>query len=94
MAKLVIIPWYTAVQWAKLQALAEDQENMRLEHATWLHLAEQTIDLAKKQGADVTRYYVDVDDLAAWCAAEELPINAENRSRFAILEYQKKFQKK
>jgi len=77
------VAWYRPEQWDRLLALSEDRDELEKTHGEWLKGALRAMGQLEAQGIIAESVSVDVDELAAWCAARNTSINAESRSAFA-----------
>ena len=77
------VAWYKPEQWSRLLEISADSDELETTHAEWLSLAEKALKNLTTQGLGVAKIEVDVEDLLSWCRERDLPINGENRSRYA-----------
>jgi len=77
------IAWFRPDQWDLLRSLSVDVDVLELTHAEWEKLARQTIQDLARQGILARRVDVDVEQLQAWCIAQQRPLDASSRAAYA-----------
>jgi hypothetical protein len=81
--KLVIgIAWYRASDWNRLLEMSEDRDELESSHAEWVEQANRTMKKLARDGTSVRRVVINLDELAAWCAKHNVPVNGESRADF------------
>lgn len=76
-------PWYRPEEWSRLASLADDHDVINPIYRDWFTAAEKQILQMALAGIRVERVEVDVIELAAWCAARNLPNISATRSQYA-----------
>jgi len=78
--------WYNADQWNRLREICPDGHDFEPVHAVWLATARkrmaQLAPHAARRGIHLVRVIVDVDELTAWCAIQNLQPDAAARAVF------------
>jgi len=77
------LAWYRADQWARLRAISEDRDQLELNHEEWLRTASERFEDLRRQGQQVQKVEVDVEDLLKWCRTQGLPLNSSTRAQYA-----------
>jgi len=77
------IAWFRADQWQLLRSLATDAEDLEETHEEWVKIAEKTIEDLARQGVLAQKVDVDVNELHAWCSAQNRPLDSSARSGYA-----------
>ena len=79
------VPWFTAETWERLLEVSADADLMPGTYAEWKVLATRHFADHAASGAPLQRVLIDPDKLAAWCGANNLPVDARGRSAFAAV---------
>ncbi|MBK8386978.1 MAG: hypothetical protein ABTS22_09545 [Accumulibacter sp.] len=61
------VGWYTEEQWGTIKKTAIDADKFEATYAEWLRVAEKALQDLRASGALVEKYYINADDLLAWC---------------------------
>jgi hypothetical protein len=77
------IAWFRANQWQLLRSLATDAEDLEETHEEWVKIAEKTIDDLARRGVLAQKVDVDVNELQAWCSAQNRPLDSSARAAYA-----------
>jgi len=77
------IAWFRANQWQLLRSLATDAEDLEETHEEWVKIAEKTIEDLARQGVLAQKVDVDVNELQAWCSAQNRPLDSSARAAYA-----------
>ena len=77
------IAWFRANQWQLLRSLATDAEDLEETHKEWVKIAEKTIEDLARQGVFAQKVDVDVNELQAWCSAQNRPLDSSARAAYA-----------
>ena len=77
------LAWYRPDQWPRLRAISEDRDQLELNHEEWLRMASERFDDLRRQGQQVQKVEVDVEDLLKWCRTRGLPVNSSTRAQYA-----------
>jgi hypothetical protein len=77
------LAWYRADQWVRLLAISEDRDQLELNHEEWIRMASERFDDLRRQGQQVQKVEVDVEDLLKWCRTQGLPVNSSTRAQYA-----------
>ncbi len=77
------IAWFRANQWQLLRSLATDAEDLEETHEEWVKIAEKTIEDLARQGVLAQKVDVDVNELQAWCSAQNRPLDSSARAGYA-----------
>jgi hypothetical protein len=77
------IAWFRANQWQLLRSLATDDEDLEETHEEWVKIAEKTIEDLARQGVLAQKVDVDVNELQAWCSAQNRPLDSSARAAYA-----------
>ncbi|MFZ1218071.1 MAG: hypothetical protein WAO00_02205 [Chthoniobacterales bacterium] len=82
------IAWFSADQWQLLRSLATDAEDLEETHEEWVKIAEKTIEDLARQGLRAQKVDVDVNELQAWCLAQNRRLDSSARAAYAAAHLQ------
>jgi hypothetical protein len=82
------IAWFSADQWQLLRSLATDAEDLEETHEEWVKIAEKTIEDLARQGLRAQKVDVDVNELRAWCLAQNRRLDSSARAAYAAVDLQ------
>jgi hypothetical protein len=77
------IAWFRANQWPLLRSLATDAEDLEETYEEWIKIAEKTMEDLARHGVLTQKVDVDVNDLQAWCSAQNRPLDSSARAAYA-----------
>jgi hypothetical protein len=78
------VTWFREEDYPALLEIFEDADKMLRTWKEWLKRAERMEKLAKAQGYNTERIYIDPDDFSNWCRREGLHVNGESCQKFVI----------
>ncbi len=77
------ISWYkSAADYARLQKLFIDGDNLPATYEEWLRKSEGLENKISESGVRVVRIIIDADTFLVWCASLGCDVNTEARKRF------------
>ena len=76
------VTWYTEENWSRVKTAATDPERFENTYAEWSAMAVEALADIKKTGMKTVKFYVNADDLLAWCLVRNKPNDAESRAEF------------
>jgi hypothetical protein len=79
----IAFAWYKPEDWKRLREISADSDQLEESFQEWLIQANDGFNQARKSGLDVTKLFIDLDELKTWCEKEKLKINSDSRSQFA-----------
>ncbi len=77
------VAWYRESEWEKLRQLAADPEMLEETYAEWTKVYEDGIRQLRASGLVPERVEIEVEELRAWCTAQECPLDGNGRAAFA-----------
>src|SRR5947209_5325335 len=77
------IAWYRKEQWSRWREISSDRDEMCASYEDWLSRAEDTVWNLTKQGLEVHKVEIDVDEFLQWAGKESMPTTGHTRSEFA-----------
>jgi hypothetical protein len=83
------VAWYSEDQWHLMRQVAVDPERLEEAYSEWLKVYENSVKDFKAHGMLVKKAKIDVEALVVWCIKEKRLIDAEARSHFAALTFQR-----
>jgi hypothetical protein len=87
----IAFAWYLPEDWQKLLDISSDRDELEDSYEEWLMQAEEGFRKTREAGMDVTKIFINLDELAKWCHENNLDINSDSRSNFAALKLQDLF---
>jgi hypothetical protein len=85
---VVGVAWYEPDQWQQLLDVAVDRDKLEETHDEWVQDAERVIREFQRQGFQVVKVRVKIDELVAWCQRQNISVNGEARSQYAAYKLQ------
>ena len=82
--EIQLILWYNEEDWDTYRELFSDAHLLPATYEQWRDMAEQQVQAAEAAGTLVAKITIDTTRFPAWCAKQNLPLDAESRTRFAI----------
>ncbi|MHC1701486.1 MAG: hypothetical protein AB9900_10965 [Humidesulfovibrio sp.] len=80
--KIVGFIWYREEQYAEVLRICTDRHKLPHTYARFVQLAQAGIDHLRAQGITAVKVEADVDELAAWCAANAQNVDSNGRVAF------------
>ena len=74
--------WFDEAGWERLREITADPGRLLDDYASWVKMVNNSIREMRKQGMNVQKVLVDVDELAAWCEENDRVVDAEARVLF------------
>jgi hypothetical protein len=84
------IPYYRRDQYALLREKSLDKETFAISYDEMIATTESKRLEIENGGFKVIKVDIDVIELIEWAATQELPINPESRTRFAMIKLKEK----
>lgn len=79
------IAFYRPDQWEQLLATAEDSEELESTWEEWRKNADNLIKNLRSAGIKVKEVLIDLNEFNEYCRVNNLPNNAETRSKYVSL---------
>ena len=76
------LAWYRPEQWQRLREISVDRAELEDTHREWLRNSEKAIRELNRNGIESVKVPLDVEELLHWCQSQNLPVDAEARSRY------------
>lgn len=76
------IAWYKRADYSRILEIMDDREVFSPTFDKWQSKAEDTERQMKARGFVVVRAHIDPEHFAAWCAANDLNVDAKARTRW------------
>lgn len=77
------VAWNRPEPWARLLDISVDRDQLEATHAEWRKHADKQLKRLRREGLDVRRVDVDVEELVAFCEKKGMDVNSEARAAFA-----------
>ena len=84
------IAWYKRDQWQLLRNVSADRDDLEETYTEWKKDAEKALDQLRQGGPEVVKVNVKVEELLDWCLGQNIPVNANARSKYAAYQLQQK----
>jgi hypothetical protein len=91
MRNKIAFAWYRPEDWPKLLNISRDKDELEDTYDEWLIQAEDSFRKTRDAGMDVTKIFINLDELALWCDDNNLEINSDSRSNFAAFKLEELF---
>ncbi len=75
--------WYRAEQWERLREVAVDRDGLGETYEEWAANAERAIREMRRAGIYAEKVEVDVEELLAWCRAQNRDVDGGARAQYA-----------
>ncbi len=75
--------WVKPEDWKRHVSLCVDGANLPTTYEKWRYGTEKAIDTFAKQGWEIVKVHVDLDEFAAWCKLKGLNIDSQARMGYA-----------
>ena len=82
---VVGVAWFKKEEWAELQRIATDADQLGVTWETWATNAEKTVADLMRKGLHIEKVEVDVSDLALWCRAMGRDCDGAARAAYAAV---------
>jgi hypothetical protein len=76
------VTWYTESQWSSIKAAATDPERFESSYREWVAMAEGALQELARAGVRAEKFFVEANDLLAWCLAHNKPNDGASRADF------------
>jgi diphthamide synthase (EF-2-diphthine--ammonia ligase) len=83
------IAWFQRDQWQLLANVSVDRDELEGTYAQWKRNAEKALEQLRQGGLDVVKVHVKIEELMDWCLSQNIPLDANARSRYAAEKLQK-----
>lgn len=76
------ICWISEDQWSRFLEITEDADRLEQNWQEWAEKTDEMIATFAEKGIHVIKVPVDLDELLAWCDANERPLNGNSRAEY------------
>ncbi|RZD15564.1 MAG: hypothetical protein EVJ48_01550 [Candidatus Acidulodesulfobacterium acidiphilum] len=87
----IVIAWYKKDEYDKLLRVIDDKDSMPSVYEVWLEIATATMQNLRKEGYNVKKVIVNIDELVDWCNVMKKENIAKNRALFVSLRANKNY---
>lgn len=77
------VAWYKPEDYPRILEVMEDAHLLPPTYEKWKYSAYKLESQAQRQGTVIIRAMIDPDEFVAWCASNNLKVDAQARMRFA-----------
>ena len=88
---IVPIAWYKPSQWERLEEIAPDIKQACQSYEDWHAAITRAMNRLRRQGRRAEKVEVDVEELLAWCQAQDRPVDSAARAEYAAARLAEKF---
>ena len=78
------LAWYRQDQWQLLLACSTDVDKLARTYQEWLEHAEEKVNEMGKEGINVVKIDINIEDMKKWCERHDKPIDGYTRSEYAV----------
>jgi hypothetical protein len=81
-AAILGIAWYKEEEWSHLLEISADRDELEDTYEEWLHNAEIKLHEMTEVGINLTKVYINLDELQKWCITQGRPLDGSARAVF------------
>ena len=78
------LAWYRQDQWQLLLDYSTDSDKLARTYQEWLEHAEEKVKEMSKDGLNVVKVDIDMEDMKKWCERSDKLIDGNTRSEYAV----------
>ncbi len=78
------LAWYRQDQWQLLLDYSTDSDRLERTYQEWLEHVEKKINEMGKEGINVVKIDINIEDMKKWCERHDKPIDGYTRSEYAV----------
>jgi hypothetical protein len=78
------LAWYRQDQWQLLLDYSTDSDRLERTYQEWLEHAEKKVNEMGKEGINVVKIDINIEDMKKWCERHDKPIDGYTRSEYAV----------
>ncbi len=80
----IALAWYRQDQWQLLLDCSTDSDKLAHTYQDWLEHAEEQISKICKDGINVVKIDINIEEMKKWCKRRHKPIDGHARSEYAV----------
>ncbi|MHC4307755.1 MAG: hypothetical protein ACYSR7_03935 [Planctomycetota bacterium] len=78
------LAWYRQDQWQLLLDYSTDSDKLERTYQEWLEHAEKKMNEMGKEGINVVKIDINIEEMKKWCERHDKPIDGYTRSEYAV----------
>ena len=78
------LAWYRQDQWQLLLDYSTDSDRLERTYQEWLEHAEKKVNEMSKEGINVVKININIEEMKKWCERHDKPIDGYTRSEYAV----------
>jgi hypothetical protein len=78
------LAWYRQDQWQLLLDYSTDSDKLARTYQEWLEHAEEKVNKMSKDGLNVVKIDINIEEMKKWCEKYDKPIDGYTRSEYAV----------
>ncbi len=78
------LAWYRQDQWQLLLDYSTDSDRLERTYQEWLEHAEKKVNEMGKEGINVEKIDINIEEMKKWCERHDKPIDGYTRSEYAV----------
>ncbi len=78
------LAWYRQDQWQLLLDYSTDSDRLERTYQEWLEHAEKKVNEMGKEGINVVKIDINIEEMKKWCERHDKPIDGYTRSEYAV----------
>jgi hypothetical protein len=78
------LAWYRQDQWQLLLDCSTDSDRLERTYQEWLEHAEKKVNEMGKEGINVVKIDINIEEMKKWCERHDKPIDGYTRSEYAV----------
>ena len=78
------LAWYRQDQWQLLLDYSTDSDRLERTYQEWLEHVEKKINEMGKEGINVVKIDINIEEMKKWCERHDKPIDGYTRSEYTV----------
>jgi hypothetical protein len=78
------LAWYRQDQWQLLLDYSTDSDRLERTYQEWLEHVEKKMNEMGKEGINVVKIDINIEDMKKWCERHDKPIDGYTRSEYTV----------
>ena len=78
------LAWYRQDQWQLLLDYSTDSDRLERTYQEWLEHAEKKVNEMGKEGINVVKIDINIEEMKKWCERHDKQIDGYTRSEYAV----------
>ncbi len=82
--RTLALAWYRQDQWQLLLDYSTDSDKLERTYQEWLEHAEEKVNEIGKDGINVVKIDINIEEMKKWCKRHDKQIDGHTRSEYAV----------